>query len=147
MTNLLYPAIPAVDKLLLAHTPVPRDVEDHKQVADLLGVHPGYFLSSFKLFMFSFLFLKGTQKLRTGTLSNCRPHLYGFPLSFLNSALQIAVNSLMLMAWSLEEKNMRTNWNEIHMQGLKDFSQYMLSLCCSWWTIRSANCITTEKMF
>ena len=40
MTNLLYPAIPAVDKLLLAHTPVPRDVEDHKQVADLLGVHP-----------------------------------------------------------------------------------------------------------
>ena len=62
MTNLLYPAIPAVDKLLLAHTPVPRDVEDHKQVADLLGVHPGYFLSSFKLFMFSFLTLKGTCK-------------------------------------------------------------------------------------
>ena len=124
MTNLLYPAIPAVDKLLLAHTPVPGDVEDHKKVADLLGVHPGYFLSSFKLFMFSFLFLKGTQKLRTGTLSNCRPHLYGFPLSFLNSALQIAVNSLILMAWSLEEKNMRTSWNEIHMQGLKDFSLY-----------------------
>ena len=50
MTNLLYPAIPAVDKLLLAHTPVPRDVEDHKQVADLLGVHPGYLLSSFNFY-------------------------------------------------------------------------------------------------
>ena len=58
--------------------------------------------------------------------SNCHPYLYGFPLSFLNSALQIAVNSLMLMAWSLEEKNMRINWNEIHIQSFKDFSLYLL---------------------
>ena len=40
--NLLYPSVPTVDELLLAHTAVPGDVENHKEVADLLGVHPGY---------------------------------------------------------------------------------------------------------
>ena len=40
MKNLLYPAVPTVDEFLLAHTPVTRDVEDHEEVADLLGVHP-----------------------------------------------------------------------------------------------------------
>ena len=34
------PSIPAEDELLLAHAPVPGDVEDHEQVRDLLGVHP-----------------------------------------------------------------------------------------------------------
>ena len=32
------PAVPAVDKLLHAHGPVPGRVEDHEQVADLLAV-------------------------------------------------------------------------------------------------------------
>ena len=33
---------------------------------------------------------------------NIQTYLYGFPFSFLNNALQIAVNSLILMALSLE---------------------------------------------
>ena len=39
--DLLDPAIPAVDKLLLAHAPVTRHVEDHEEITDHLGVHPG----------------------------------------------------------------------------------------------------------
>ena len=38
---LLNPAIPAVDELLLAHTAISGHVEDHEQVTDHLGVHPG----------------------------------------------------------------------------------------------------------
>ena len=51
--NLLYPSVPTVDELLLAHTAVPGDVENHKEVADLLGVHPGYRLGL--MLEFSFL--------------------------------------------------------------------------------------------
>ena len=32
------PAVPAVDELLHAHAAVPRHVEDHEQIADLLAV-------------------------------------------------------------------------------------------------------------
>ena len=39
--DLLDPAIPAVDELLLAHAPVTRHVEDHEEITDHLGVHPG----------------------------------------------------------------------------------------------------------
>ena len=39
--DLLDPAIPAVDKLLLAHTAVTGHVEDHEEITDQLGVHPG----------------------------------------------------------------------------------------------------------
>ena len=35
------PAVPAEDKLLFAHAAVPGHVEDHEEIRDLLGVHPG----------------------------------------------------------------------------------------------------------
>ena len=38
LNYLCNPSIPAVDKLLHAHTPVPGGVEDHEQVTDLLSV-------------------------------------------------------------------------------------------------------------
>ena len=38
-SNLSDPAIPAVDKLLGAHTAITRHVEDHEEVTDLLAVH------------------------------------------------------------------------------------------------------------
>ena len=38
-TNLCDPSIPAVDKLLGAHTAITGHVEDHEQVAYLLAVH------------------------------------------------------------------------------------------------------------
>ena len=38
--DLLDPAVPAVDELLLAHAAVAGHVEDHEEIRDLLGVHP-----------------------------------------------------------------------------------------------------------
>ena len=67
---------------MLAHATIPGDIEDHEEVTDQLCVHPDHSRSH-----------KIEEFLKT--------YLYGFPFSFLKSALQIAVNSLMLIALSL----------------------------------------------
>ena len=40
--HLLYPVVPAEGELLLAHAAVPRRVEDHEHVRDLLQVNPDH---------------------------------------------------------------------------------------------------------
>ena len=55
--DLLDPAIPAVDKLLLAHAAVTGHVEDHEEIRDLLGVHPGSGISICSLPGINYIFL------------------------------------------------------------------------------------------
>ena len=86
------PAVPAEDKLLFAHAAVPGHVEDHEEVVDQGGVHPDTSITQHTQYP------DITEHMQQVVWLH---YLYGFPFSFLNSALQMDVNSLMLMALSL----------------------------------------------